>query len=103
MLFYSKILHALAIIFVPHRFHLQPVLSFNCIIAMEKFGRKWSSDINHYYHRLRVCDTSESRGKYFLPVNVDTQKTAFTKASQMAGAGKFYFFIITTAIPFIFK
>ncbi|MFN2438721.1 MAG: hypothetical protein ABR503_05940 [Chitinophagaceae bacterium] len=87
MLFYSKIVHALAIIFVPHRFHLQPVLSFNSIIAMEKFRCEPSHSINNHYHRLRFCSIGKSIGKHFLFVYVDTKETTFSKTSCMAGAG----------------
>jgi len=87
MLFYSKIVHALAIIFVPHCFHLQLVLSFNSIIAMEKFRWKRSSSINHYYHRVCVCCIGKSFSEHLLFVYADTEKTTLSKGFQMAGAG----------------
>jgi len=87
MLFYSKIANALAIIFVPHRFHLQPLLSFNSIIAMEKFGWKRNSSFNYYYHWLCICGAGKSFSEPLLPGYTGTREAAFSNSSQMAGAG----------------
>ncbi len=87
MLFYSKIANALAIIFVPHRFHLQPLLSFNSIIAMEKFGWKRNSSFNYYHHWLCICGAGKSFSEPLLFVYADSQKAALTKTPQMACSG----------------